>query len=136
MVISKFNAEGYHDPTAFDALTKVERESSWLPLVYICSPYAGNVEKNVDVARKYCRFALNQKCIPLAPHLLYPQFMDDSDQMEHNLAMRINAVLVGQCEELWVFGRYISAGMANEINKAKKYKKKVRYFSEEMKENA
>ncbi|NCC69596.1 MAG: DUF4406 domain-containing protein, partial [Clostridia bacterium] len=36
MSISKFNAEGYYDPTAYEALTRIERESkkmSFRPLV-------------------------------------------------------------------------------------------------------
>ena len=28
------------------------------PVVYVCSPYSGNVEENVQNARRYCRFAL------------------------------------------------------------------------------
>ena len=56
------------------------------PLVYICSPYSGTITKNVKRARKFCRFALDIGAIPLAPHLLYPQFMDDENPEERYLA--------------------------------------------------
>lgn len=53
MAISKFNSEGYYDPVVYEALTKVEAEeraaraaAAYRPLVYICSPYAGDIEKN------------------------------------------------------------------------------------------
>ena len=91
MGINKYNPEGYSDPTPHEALTnimkkeKAEKKSAFKPLVYICSPYSGNVEENVNKARSFCRFALEQNCIPIAPHLLFPQFMDDEDIEERNL---------------------------------------------------
>ena len=63
MSINKFNSEGYYDPTAYEALTNIEKEERALrafrPIVYICSPYAGDVEVNVENARKYSRFAVD-----------------------------------------------------------------------------
>jgi hypothetical protein len=76
MNIDKFNSEGYYDPTPYEAITAIENEKRALrafrPIVYICSPYAGDVEENVKAARRYCRFAVNQGYIPVAPHLLFP----------------------------------------------------------------
>lgn len=87
MGINKFNSEGYYDPTTYEALTNIAREEKaakrvYRPLVYICSPYAGEVEWNVNMARVYSRFAVRNACIPLASHLLYPQFMDDGNPAE------------------------------------------------------
>ena len=46
--MERFNAEGYPDPTAYKALTAIEREEraakQYLPLVYIASPF-GNRKK-------------------------------------------------------------------------------------------
>ena len=45
----KRNAEGYLDPTACDALSNVIREEkrkAYRALVFICSPYAGDMEGN------------------------------------------------------------------------------------------
>ncbi len=44
-------------------------------MVYICSPYKGDIDVNVEKARKYCRWATDRNCIAIAPHLLFPQFM-------------------------------------------------------------
>ena len=82
MSISKFNAEGYYDPTPYEALLRIERETRkapYRPMVFICSPYAGDIERNMRKAQGYCRFAVSRNCIPIAPHLLFPQFMDDDD---------------------------------------------------------
>lgn len=53
MSISKYNSEGYSDPTAHGALEMIEQEEHALrafrPIVYICSPYAGDIEANVTV---------------------------------------------------------------------------------------
>ena len=98
MTISKYNSEGYPDPTAHDALTAVEQEQRSLrafrPIVYVCSPYAGDIAGNIEAARRYSRFAVEAGYIPIAPHLLFPQFMDDSVRAERDLAMRINIILL------------------------------------------
>lgn len=135
MAISKFNSEGYYDPTTYEALSKVEQEeraARYRPLVYICSPFSGDISGNIDRARKYSRFAVDNQAIPLAPHLLFPQFMDDAAERE--LAMFMDLVLLGRCEELWVFGENISEGMSAEIGKAKRRNMKIRYFTEDCKE--
>lgn len=139
MGISKFNSEGYHDPTTYEALTKIEKEEkaakrAYRPLVYICSPFAGDEERNMEKARRYSRFAVRQACIPIAPHLLFPQFMDDSVPAERSIALFMGMVLLGKCEQVWVFGSTISAGMAAEIEKAEKKKIPIRYFTEELEE--
>ena len=139
MGISKYNSEGYHDPTVYEALSHIEKEEKaarrvYRPLVYICSPYAGNVKQNVNMARVYSRFAVKNTCIPLTPHLLYPQFMDDGNLKERELALFMGLVLLTKCKQVWVFGSVISSGMRAEIAKAEKKNIPVRYFTEELEE--
>ena len=130
MGISKYNSEGYYDPVPQMAVNEIEKElHKWRPLVYICSPFSGDVEGNTQRARDYSRFAVDQGAVPLAPHLLLPQFM--SEKTERDLALFMDMVLLGRCEQLWVFGKNISSGMAAEIDKAKQKKMKIRYFTEE-----
>ncbi len=132
MTIEKHNAEGYSDPTPHAALTNIEKEgkASKLPLVYVCSAYAGDVEGNTKRARAYSKFAVDHHAIPLAPHLLFPQFMNDGDPAERKLAERFNSVLLGKCDELWVFvnNKVISPGMQREIDLAKKKGIKTKWF--------
>ena len=133
MGISKYNSEGYVDPTAYAAVRSIEKEAKkWRPLVYICSPYSGDVDGNTVKARCYCRFAVDHGAIPLAAHLLLPQFM--SEEKERDLALFMDMVLMGRCEQLWVFGENFSPGMQAEIAKAKKRNMSIRYFTEECKE--
>jgi anti-repressor protein len=145
--IDIYNSERYYDPTPYAALTSIltQEEAAlraaapggdgFRPVIYVCSPYSGNIEENVCNARRYCRFALESRTIPIAPHLLYPQFMNDSDPAERYLATHtINYVLLGKCRELWVFGDVITEGMESEIRLAKRWDKTIRYFTSELKE--
>lgn len=136
--MDRYNSEGYPDPTAYEALTAVEKEEkaakNYPPLVYIASPFAGDIEYNISRAKGYCRFAVSKGCVPLAPHLLYPQFMDDEDKEQREQGIRFALILLAKCDELWVFGDKISVGMSREIAKAKRKSKIIRYFSSKCEE--
>jgi hypothetical protein len=129
----RVTSEGYPNPTQYAALTHIIREEQRaqprLKLVYICSPYSGDVAANVENARRYCRFAVERGAMPLAPHLLYPQFLDDTDADERSLGLRFALLLLGKCDELWAFGDRVSDGMAREIAKAKRRNMVIRAFS-------
>ena len=152
-----YNAERYADPTAYHAFTNIERkersdrrkakrkanseakkllkpEPIYRPVVYICSPYSsGDIEKNIENARKYSRFAVDKGAIPIAPHLLFPQFI--SEETERELAMFMNKVLITKCSELWVFGDNYTEGMNIEIIYAIHKDKPIHYFNENMEES-
>ena len=137
MSVNKRNSEGYFDPTAYEALTRIEREAkahAFRPMVYICSPLSGNITANQMNARRYCRFAVDSGCIPLAPHLYFPQFMDDGNGAERDLALFMDLVLLSKCAELWVFGDHISKGMSIEIEKARRKSQTIRWFTKNCKE--
>ena len=99
-------------------------------IVYICSPYAGDVEKNVAAAQGYSRFAVDKGYIPIAPHLLFPQFLNDSNPKERQLGLFFGNALMSKCSEVWVFGDTISDGMEAEIKRAKWKNYRLRYFTE------
>ena len=133
MGVSRFNSEGYYDPTPHKALSNIEKESRvWKPLVYVASPFAGDESRNTENAIRYCRFAVDSGAIPLAPHIFLPHFM--SEATERDAAMFMNMVFLGKCEQLWVFGDRITNGMAAEIAKAKKRRIPIRYFTENCEE--
>ena len=138
MSISKLNAERYYDPTAYAALTAIEKEEKALrafrPIVYICSPYAGDVVKNVEAAQRYSRFAVDKGYIPIAPHLLFPQFLNDRNPKERQLGLFFGNALMSKCSEVWVFGSRISAGMEPEIKRARWKNYRLRYFTENCEE--
>lgn len=138
MSINKFNDEGYYDPTTYEALTSIEKEKRSLrafrPIVYVCSPYSGDVDANVKSTQEYCKFAVDSGYIPIAPHLLFTQFLNDKNPKERELGLFFGNAIMSKCSEVWVFGSRISEGMKTEIKRAKWKNYKIRYFDEELKE--
>lgn len=132
----KYNAEHYRDPTAANALANVRKEerSKRKPCVFICSPFAGDIAENTRKARRYMRFAIKSGVTPFAPHLLYPQELDESDLAQRELGLYFGLVWLTKCSELWVFGSYISAGMEREITNANKRYIPIRWFNERCEE--
>ena len=103
-------------------------------MVYVCSPFSGDVSGNIANARKYSRFAVEQGYIPLATHLLFSQFLNDNDLTERELGLHFGNVLMSHCTEVWVVGESISAGMDAEIRRARRKNYRLRYFGSDLKE--
>lgn len=102
------------------------------PAVYICSPYAGDVEGNVKKAVGHSRFAVSEGYMPVTAHLLFPQMLDDLDPVQRSLGLAFGLQLMFGCMEVWVFADGpggISSGMAREIAVAKERQMRIRYFT-------
>jgi hypothetical protein len=137
------NAEYIPDTTAALALRSIHREERALrlryrPTVYICSPYAGDVEHNVQNARRYCAFAVSEGKMPVAPHLFFPQFLDDGhlagneeDEEARELGLYFGLIQLNYCREVWYFGDTVSPGMRGELNRALELGKVIRHFNED-----
>lgn len=95
-------------------------------LVYVCSPYSGDVKVNTELAKAYCRYVVEQGNVPIAPHLMFPQFLDE--ETERELALQMDLVLMESCNEVWVFGTRVTNGMRAEIAYAKHKDIKIRFF--------
>ena len=138
MSIDKYNKEGYFDPTPYEALSNIEKDEQatrvFRPIVYICSPYSGDLEGNTKATQRYCRFAVNNGYIPISPHLLFPQFLNDDIPAERQLGLFFGNALMSKCTEVWVFGSTISSGMSAEIKRAKWKNYRLRYFNENCEE--
>ena len=142
------NSEGYASPVEGAVMSKLMHEYKqkqrqiWQrrneiksrPKVYIVSRYAGDVEKNVAAAIRYSKFTIDQGCIPVVSHLLYPRIVNDNDPAERELGMMFGQALLDMCDAVWVFGTDFSEGMQQEVHEAKRIGKKIRYFTEMMEE--
>ena len=98
-------------------------------LVYICSPCRGDIEKNIEKAQHYCREAVElwDDVIPIAPHVYFTQFLDDTKPEERTAGMDMGLSLLAMCDELWVYGiENPSEGMRNEIEYAKQHQIPIR----------
>lgn len=97
--------------------------------VFICSPYRGNIEKNVADAQSHARFVAFCRYCPVVPHLMFPQFLKDSKPEERILGITLGVELMKSCDEIWIFGSIITEGMAYELEQAKKLGIPVRLYS-------
>ena len=133
------NSEGYHDPTAGAAMSRVMKEYRQKQKqryadrrrlkVYVASRYAGDIPANTEAAVRCCRQVIEEGRMPIASHLLYPQMLDDANPEERLLGTMFGLSLLGCCDEVWVFMRNneISGGMRREIEEAKRLGKRIHY---------
>lgn len=98
-------------------------------LIYIASPYAGDVEANMAFAKAACRYAMEQGCTPIAVHLLYPQLLNDAVPTEREAGIRMGLRVLEACDELWLCGERLSTGMQVELDAAKRMEIPVRRIS-------
>lgn len=145
MRFNKYNEEGYHDPTPYEAFTNIETERraaqspssvayTYRPIVFICSPYADDPLNNERRAIRYCRFAVKRGYIPIAPHIYFTRFLNDRSPFDRELGLFMGQVMLTKCVELWIFGNRITPGMEREIAKATERSMPIRYFDEDMRE--
>ncbi len=99
--------------------------------IYVCSRLAGDIENNIEKAKVYARFvAKTCGAIPIAPHIYFTQFLDDTVPEERAFGTMAGLLLLSDCDELWYFGDSVSQGMVREIIAAKEQGIPVRYVSD------
>lgn len=98
--------------------------------VIIESPYAGDVEKNIEYGRMCLRDSILRGEVPFASHLLYTQegVLDDNDPIERDLGIELG-LQVGRIATSTVVytDRGISKGMEYGIARAKEEGREVEY---------
>ena len=138
------NNENYPDPTAYEAIRRLEQEEKkrkkiksgewFMKWIYVASPYKGDVENNVSNAKRYALFVAKKNLVPVAPHLYLTQFLDDNIETEREVGLALGLQMLKRCRELWVFGEYISSGMCAEIEFAVRHNIPIRYFTSQCQE--
>jgi hypothetical protein len=98
----------------------MRRSDTPVARAFICSRYAGDVARNTRIAAALCLMAIARGYAPFAPHLLYPQFLDDADPEKRALGIALGLIFMEACDEVWVYtGDGISDGMDVEIRHAR-----------------
>jgi hypothetical protein len=46
-------------------------EHGYMPVIYVCAPFADDPAGNTEKAKKYARFAVDSGYIPVSPHLAF-----------------------------------------------------------------
>ena len=104
-----------------------------MKLIYVCSPYRAYggtaVADNLRRVNRYSRSAALSGYIPIAPHAIFTQFLDDGIAEEREAGLYMGKHLLRFCDEMWVFGSYISGGMKSEIGATKQHGMRIRRFT-------
>ena len=90
------------------------------PFAYVCSPYADAPKANTIKAQQYSRRLYEMGYIPIAPHLLFPQFMNDNKPDERRDGLEMAQELLRRCRVVVMCGDEISDGMMAELGLAKR----------------
>ena len=104
-----------------------------IKLVYVCSPLRGDIKRNISRANGYCRFVATQRVVPIAPHTIFTQYLDEEILEERQLGMQMGLELLKHCSELYVFGNRVSDGMLEEMEAAKRLGIPIQYYSDQCK---
>lgn len=90
-----------------------------MKVIYIASPYAGDVKNNIEFAKHACQYVITTGNAFFCPHLLYSQILNDNNEEDRKLGLDMGKRLLLKCDELWAFGNRISQGMFEEIEFAR-----------------
>ena len=93
--------------------------------VYICAPLSGDVEDNLEKAKRYSEYALRCGAAPVTPHF-YALCLDDNVAEEREIGIAAGLSLLWFCDEVWVFGDQTTDSMRAEIKLAHNLNIKVR----------
>jgi len=85
--------------------------------VYVCHAFGSDPAGNAVSVRRACRALAEAGHLPLAPQLLFPDFLDEA--MERDQALRLCLKLVALSDEVRVFGT-VTEGMHLEITEARR----------------
>lgn len=93
-------------------------KDSFNSMVYICSPFRGDVKKNLTHARAAVHYSLRLGESPVAPHVFYTSFLNDSNEDDRRVGLEAGLNLLKNCNSVKVFGDTMSSGMKEEIELA------------------
>ena len=99
--------------------------------VIVESPYAGELDRNINYARCCVRYCLMNGLAPYASHLLYTQtgVLNDDDAYERWLGIEAGLMWGGKAKYSFVFTDFgMSRGMIYGVDAAKRVGRPVRYI--------
>lgn len=100
--------------------------------IFICSPFRGNIEENKKAAQFFAKVIIGTGRVPVAPHLYFPQFLDEENPNERMNGIEMGLELMDVCDEVYVLGFNITEGMKFELDHARAKHIPVRLYDEYM----
>lgn len=100
--------------------------------LYVCTPYSGDIERNIQRTKAVCSVLSNLGYLPIAPHLFYTQFLNDRISEERKIGMECGLQQLHDAMAIVVVGDdegKISRGMIQEIVFASYQQIQIIHFS-------
>ena len=69
----------------------------------------------MEKAKDYCAYVASCGVIPLAPHTIFTQYLNNAVPKQREQGLRMGHELMERCDELWVMGDTISQGMRTKL---------------------
>ena len=103
-------------------------------VVYVCSRYSADTEEvfesQLQATKDIARVLAADEYDVIIPHLYYPLFLDDNDEIERKAGLESAIRLLCICDIMFVYiGNKASEGMESEIKEAKQKGISVHYFA-------
>lgn len=108
-----------------------ERKELIMNKIFVCSPYRGDVKKNLENVKRYCR-DVSYDGMPIAPHLYFTQFLDE--RYDRYKGMSWGKSLLAECKEMRVYADEVSEGMIEEVQEARRLRIPIKFFNADMEE--
>lgn len=102
--------------------------------ILVCSPYRGDIEKNTKRAAQAARILCECGCMPIVPHLYFPNFLSEEDPHERIRGIELGVELMKECHKIWLIGLEITNGMEFELEAAKELNIPVEIYDEELRQ--
>lgn len=103
------------------------------PRVYVCSPLRAPDSETLALhltwARAMCLKAWTAGYLPLAPHLYFPQFLDDDDPRTRAAGISLGLDLLLTASQVFALEVPVSDGMSRELEAARRHGISVRFWS-------
>lgn len=91
-------------------------------LVFVSTPFhaetVAEMQENIHLAQRICKKVMRDGYIPYAPHLLFPQFLDDADARQRKEGITAGIEMLRRCDILVFSGGKVTDGMTQEMKAA------------------
>ena len=99
-------------------------------LVYIAHAYGLAPEVNGKRVIAWIRWAaIHMKVLPICPWYATVLALEDKNIEERKMGILINEVIISRCDELWLCGEFVTAGMQLERQYAREHGIKTLNFT-------
>ncbi len=87
-----------------------------MKVIYMAHPVSGDIARNLSEAKRWIRWIeeTHDDVAVVANWITECEIWDDSDPVQRAAGLRRDFAVIARCDELWLVGDHVSAGMRAE----------------------